>query len=155
MTDAAAEAITNFPRRASMERLGESEHSRRVFWFTAPAGTTIDDLMTPAYWSRVASRLKPLDRVEVCDDEMTYFAEFIVLAADSDGLRLAPLRGVDLQGTGARDGMPRAKVGVQATYKGAFLKWCAYRGDVLLKDKFETERACLQWISANQKAQQS
>jgi len=151
----AAETVTNFPRRASPDRLGEAQHSRRVFWFTATAGTTIDDLLTPPYWSRVASRFKPLDRIEVVDDEQTYFAEFIVLSADSDGLRLAPLRGVELQGTGARDAIPRNKAAVQASYRGVHLKWCAVRGEVVLRDKFESERACLQWIASQQKAQQS
>lgn len=151
MTDA-AETITNFPRRADPERLGEAQHSRRVFWYPALAGTTVDDLLTPPYWSLLASKLKPLDRIECVDDDMTYFAEFIVLDSTGEGVRLALMRFGELQGTGPRDAMPRNKTGVHALYKGPHLRWCAFRGEALLKDKFESERDCLQWIAGHAKA---
>lgn len=153
MTDA-AETITNIPRRASEDRHQQAEYVRRLHWYTAPSGITIDDLLTPDYWSRIAPKFQPLDRIEIVNDDRTFFAELIVLDT-LGGLRLMPLRGVDLQaagGVGASNAMPRNKTGLQAIFKGSYLKWCACRGDVLLKDRFETEQSCLQWIASHAKA---
>src|SRR5688500_2936557 len=121
----AAETITNFPKLASEDRHQQAASVRRIHWFTAPSGTSIDDLMTPDYWQRIASKFQPLDRIEIVDDDHTYFAELIVLDTSS-GLRLMPLRGVDLQGVGARDAMPRDRTGVRAIHKGPHLRWCAF-----------------------------
>lgn len=150
MTDA-AETIANFPRIASEDRHEQAESVRRLHWYTAPAGTTIDDLMRLEYWERIARRFSPLDRIEIVDDDRTFFAELIVLDT-LGGLHLMPLRGVDLQNTGPRDAIPRNKTGVQAVYRGTFLKWVAVRGDVVLRDRFETEASALQWIAGHAKA---
>jgi hypothetical protein len=155
MTDA-AENLFTFQRRASPDRLTVAEAIRgNVLFYPAEAGTTIDHLMTPPFWSKVVSKLKPLFRIEVVDDELTYFAEFIVLSVGPDGARLAPLRGVELQGAGARDAMPRNAVGVQAVYRGPYLQWVAVRGDVVLKDKFPSEADCRRWIAGHLKTVQS
>lgn len=155
MTESAAETI-NFQRRADPERLTTAEAMRGdILFHSAAAGTTIDDLLSPPYWSKVASRMKPLFRIECVDDEMTFFAEFLVLSVGPDGVRLAPLRGVELQGAGARDAMPRNTTGVQAVYRGPYLQWCAVRGDVVLRDKFASEAECRRWIVGHMKTVQS
>jgi hypothetical protein len=147
-----AENVTQLPKRAALDRhQHDAEHVRRVHWYTAASGTTIDELMDPAYWERIAKYFSPLDRIEIIDDDRSFFAELLVLDT-AGGLTLKPLRGVELHGTGARDAIPRHKSGVHAIYKGPHLRWCAFRNDVLLRDKFPTEAACLQWIAGNNQA---
>ena len=148
----ATDSIREFPRRATAERHQLAEHVRRVHWYTAPTGVTIDDLMTPSYWEILARNFHPLDRIEIVDDAGTYFAELMVLDT-SGGLRLTPLRGVDLrhEQLGARDSVPHNATGVQAVYRGPYLRWCAMRGDVALKEKM-TEQECRQWIAGHAKA---
>lgn len=156
MADAAESNIFTIQRRASPERLTVASAIRGdVLFHPAEAGTTIADLSNPPYWSRVASRLKPLMRVECVDDEMTYFCELIVLSVAPDGVRMAPLRGVELQGAGSRDPLPRNTVGVQAVYLGPYLQWCAVKGAVVLKDKFPSEADCRRWIAGHLKTVQS
>lgn len=151
MAEAAAEPIANFPKLASEDRHQQAASVRRLHWYTAPSGISIDDLLTPDYWQRIATKFQPLDRIEIVDDDHTFFAELIVLDT-LGGLRLQPLRGVDLQEPGPRDAMPRDKTGLRAIYRGSHLRWCAFRGEVLLKDRFESERDCLQWIAGHAKA---
>ena len=106
--------------------------------------------MTPGYWSAVARNVHALDRIEVVDDECSFFAELIVIAADPMlGLRLKPLRGVELNGdVGPRGASTRNTSGVRAVYKGPHLKWCAMRGDDVLHEKAASEAACNRWIAS-------
>lgn len=151
MADAAESNIFTLTRRADPERHQQAASVRRLHWFTAPSGTSIDDLLAAGYWERIATRFQPLDRIEIVDDDRSFYCELLVLDT-AGGLTLAPLRGVELQGAGAPDAMPRNTTGVRGVYRGPYLKWCAVRGDVVLKDRFETERDCLQWIAGHAKA---
>jgi hypothetical protein len=139
-------------KRAIAARFSLAETMRRVFHHTAPAGTTIEDLLTPGYWSAIAKQVQALDRIEVIDDECGFYAELIVLSVDPVlGLRLRPLRGVELNGdVGPRGASPRNTAGVRAIYRGPHLRWCAVRGDdEVLRDKFRSEAECGRWIASH------
>lgn len=142
--------VTAFPARCSKERFGPAETLRNIHFHVAISGTTIEQLLTPAYWQRVAVDVRPLDRIEITTDDGAYFAELIVLdASPTDGLRLAPLRGIELHGqVGPTGSIPRNTAGLHVQYRGPHLRWCVIRQDgELLKDRFETERAAHQWLA--------
>jgi hypothetical protein len=42
------------PKQATPERFAPAEAQRRIHSHVAMAGTSIDDLLTPAYWARIA-----------------------------------------------------------------------------------------------------
>lgn len=146
----AAESIT-IRRLNDLERHQPAASMRRLHWITVPSGHTPSDVVEPGYLEGIATRFQPRDRIEVMDDDSSWFAELMVLDT-SGGLRLAMMRFGELQGGGASNAMPRDRTGLQAIWKGAFLRWCAYRGDVLLKDKFASEVECRQWLASHAKA---
>ena len=134
--------------RAEPDRFDLAEQHRRVFFHTAQSGVSVEELGQEEYWSKVAMRVQPLDRIEVVNDDGDFFCELIVLSTGAEGLRLAPLRGVELhRAVGARGTAQRTDI--RAIYKGPHLKWCAVRGDEVLHEGSKTEAACLTWISAH------
>lgn len=46
-----------------------------------PTGVTVDDALVPEFWAHVGKKLRPLNRIELQAQDMTFIAECIVLAA--------------------------------------------------------------------------
>ncbi len=143
--------------RAKPDRLTMATAIRRVFHYTVESGKSVDDTIAmlgkPMFWSKVGNLLRPLDHVEVVDDNQSFFAECIVLRADNaDGVVLKLLRGVMLDGAGTSDTIMRDRTGMQAVYKGPHLKWCVLRGDDVLSDRHQSEAAAHAWINQQTRA---
>lgn len=64
------------------KRMKEAEFLRSLWVVTVETGTIRSDLLTPEFWSHVAYRFKPYDRIEVRCDDGLYFAEYLVLSCD-------------------------------------------------------------------------
>lgn len=106
-------------------RLREAEAERHVWTHTVPAGITFEEVQRPDYWSHVANLLRPCSRIEVLSEDMSWFAELIVLDADRLWAKVAPLRFVEL----ASKDVPAeiAASGYEVAYKGPEKKHCVIR----------------------------
>jgi len=62
--------------------IGLSQHRRQDWVAVAKEGTAVDDLLKPVYWSHMAARLQPFDRVEVRDEGGRWVVELMVLRAE-------------------------------------------------------------------------
>jgi hypothetical protein len=64
-------------------RFGLAEHKINRFAVNAEAGTTIDDILKPAYWANVASQFRPNggDEITVICDDMSFRAHLWVVNA--------------------------------------------------------------------------
>jgi hypothetical protein len=64
-------------------RFGLAEHKINHFAVNAEAGTTIEDILKPAYWANVARQFRPNggDEVVVVCDDMSFRAHLWVVSA--------------------------------------------------------------------------
>lgn len=132
------------------ERLKNVEYVRAIWQLTPEMGTEPEDLLAPAYWAHIAAQLKQCDRIEAWSEDMTWYAEYLVLDAGQNWAKVHLCEN-SIQEFGAYDPR-RANVilaGHTVTYKGRIAKWCVIRDadKVLLKDKFPTEGDGLAWLS--------
>lgn len=106
------------------ERFKSAEYERMLYVANAKEGTTINDVLEPAYWSHVSQRLRPYDRIEVRIDTGEWLLELVVLAADRNWAQVAVLHNHTLGP--ADEDMPAARKH-EVKFKGPQLKWCVIR----------------------------
>lgn len=68
------------------------EHRNPGHWVCVQVGTTIEDLLVPAYWANVARNLQPRTTIEVHWDDASQFAELYVLDAGRNWASVDVLR---------------------------------------------------------------
>jgi hypothetical protein len=86
------------------DKLNQAEYVRSVFAVTLPYGTPFDDIKNPAFWAHTAAKLHPTDRIEVVDEEGTYFAEVMVISCARNWAKVSILRFHELS-----ESIPNAK----------------------------------------------
>lgn len=121
-------------------RLKEAEYERKVYVVNAEHGTTINDVLEPAYWAHVAPKLRPYTRLEVRIDSGEWMLELLVLSCDRTWAKVAVLHRYELA-PGDEDMPPASKHKVE--FKGPHWKWCVIRvadGGVIFKG-LEKEQA--------------
>lgn len=130
--------------KVNMNRMKSGDFVRTLWVVTAEQGTTKEDIMTPSYWSHVASQFRPYDRIEVRVDDGTYFAELLILACDRTWakvheLTFHSLTTSDVSMTQAHDEMSDFDV----VWKGPVNKWSVIRksDDAVIKNKMEKDEA--------------
>lgn len=69
-----------------------AEYCRRDMIASPEAGTSIDDMLVPAYWAHVARELRALDRIEVRPADGTWWAELLVRVVEPVAVRVYVLR---------------------------------------------------------------
>lgn len=74
------------------DRIKPAEYVRNVFAVVLPQGTKFEDVKDPAFWAHTASKLHPTDRIEVLDEEGTFFAELLVVACARNWAKVSVLR---------------------------------------------------------------
>jgi len=74
------------------DKLNQAEYVRSVFAVTLPYGTPFDDIKNPAFWAHTAAKLHPTDRIEIMDEEGTYFAEVMVSSCARNWAKVSVLR---------------------------------------------------------------
>jgi hypothetical protein len=95
-----AESIKLAPK-LTPDRFKEAEYTRRVWAMTPAAGTEVKHLLAPAYWSHVAAKLNPTDRIEVITEDNAWFAEILVISQGGHWAQVKLLRYVQLNGVAA------------------------------------------------------
>jgi hypothetical protein len=83
------------------DRFKEAEYTRRVWAMTPAVGTEVKHLLAPAYWSHVAAKLNPTDRIEVITEDNAWFAELLVMSQGGNWAQVKLLRYVQLTGVAA------------------------------------------------------
>ncbi len=106
----------------------------RGWWVVnAEQGTTINDVLEPVFWSYIASKLRPYDRIEVRVDTGEWMLELMVLSCDRMWARVKVLHQYDLGPVETE--MPQAQKH-RVEWKGPQLKWCVIRNadsEIILK----------------------
>lgn len=129
------------------QRMQSAEYLRRDWVCTAEEGTTVEDLLDPAYWSHIAGQLTMYDHIEVRIDSGEFLLELLVKEAGKNWAQVALLHHHDLAGTVKTGEAPSEEF--EALFKGPVRKWCAIRkaDGVALHDKMESKAQALEYIS--------
>jgi len=144
--------VSSFPRKAALVRLQLAEHSRQIYQYVAMAGDSLEDCQRPGYFDALAPRLRRYDHIEVVSDDDGLFAEFLVVESSNLAVRVVLMRHGEFNtvgDAGAPGAAIRREAELHTKYRGPFLKWCAMRGEQILKDKFESEAHAVQWLNSH------
>lgn len=83
-------------RKIQQSRFKPAGHFTQKFEMVVEAGVTLKDLKQPVFYSHVSAFLKPFDTITVTSDDMTLYAEVLVLAAERTSATVTVLRAYDL-----------------------------------------------------------
>jgi len=121
--------------RVPVSRMLPAESSREIWSVCAEKGTTIDEVLSPSYWSTVGPQLRPMALIEVTTDDMAWFAQLLVLSCDRTWARVTMLMYKEL--TSADLTIPAANDEYRVEFKGPHLKHCIIRkkDSAIIKDK--------------------
>lgn len=105
---------------------------------------TFEDIQKPSYWAHVARILQPMARIEVIPDDMSWYAEVMVVATDRASARVAVLRHVDLD-AGEAEAIPETH---EVKYHGAHKKWSVIRKEdrSVVKDGLQTKEEAIRYL---------
>jgi hypothetical protein len=130
-------------------RFALAEHKRNVYFVTPPEATTLDDVLQPVFWSHVAARLRPTDRVEVHAEDGSWFAELAVRDAGHLHAKLVPLRVFEFDAI-----EPQASsADHEVCWKGPHHRWAVMRlsDRQLVKSECASREEAQMWLAGNAK----
>lgn len=114
-------------RKLIVPRFKNAEFERVVYQACPEVSTTFEDVCEPAFWSHVAEKLKPGDRIEVLTEDNSYFAELLVVDAGRLFAKVAVLRYVELSSPDVPEGLTGVAPEFKVQYKGPALKHVVIR----------------------------
>ena len=91
-------------KKLSPAAISLAEHDRTKFAIKVDEGTVLQDVIKPTFWTHVAARLKVTDQIEVLCDDLTWYAELIVLHIEGPLVKVRPLLYVALTRSGEDKG---------------------------------------------------
>lgn len=136
-------------------RLQEDGYHRTCWVATVEAGTTMDDLLRPSFWTNLCgpgNRLRRMDRISILIDDESFYAELLVLAVGVGFAKMAKLLQVDIDTAGtAQDA---EELPVFAKWGGPHLKWTVVRKSdrERIKDQLESREIAEQWARDHSRA---
>lgn len=130
-------------------RFNQEGHTNMVWSLTVVAGTTIEQVLEPAFLANVASNLTPYDRINVNVDTGEWYAQFLVVSCGRVWAKLVPLVVLDLttKDDDQLEGEAFEKFIVQ--YRGPHLKFCVVRKEDKepIKEKCQSKAEANAWLS--------
>lgn len=100
-----------------------AEHGRQTHLITVESAEYPEDFLKPEFWALVAKDMQLGDHVEIRDDSMSFWGEYIVLGCDATWAQLHQLRQAQLVPAEQRLISPDFLV----AFKGPHRKWCIVR----------------------------
>lgn len=121
------------------------------FTATAPAGTDLDTLQEPEFWSHVVSRVRPGCIIEVHAEDGSYFAELYVRATGTREMRVHVLRHVSFDG--AIDDVLKDETSYVVSWKGPVNRYtvCLADGKTPIKTGFLTKEDAVLWMTTHKR----
>jgi hypothetical protein len=142
--------MTNSAKALTPGRMRPAEACYRVHAVLVESGIARDAILVPAFWSNVAAKLRPLDRLEVMDDAGSWLAVLMVRAVSASEAIVAPLWSVELQSSAVL--APPKDIEFEARWRGHKNKWSVLQGDVVLREGMESREEAELYIRDHAKA---
>lgn len=130
--------------RIPPNRLSVDDYARTVFVATVEHGTTREDLTRPDFWSPVAVKMRPWDKIEVRTDDGTFYAELLVLSCDRTWAIVKELAFVALGNKDISETKAAAvDSGYEVRFRGPHAKWTVIRksDESVIKDGMSKDEA--------------
>lgn len=108
-------------------RMKEATYERTEWVITAHENTEPADLQEPAYWSHVASKLRPWDKIEARANDGTWYAVLIVLESGRNWARVKLIENHNLTTSDVAQSQANASSPYDITYRGPHSKWSVVR----------------------------
>lgn len=134
----------------TIPRFKLAQHERVERAVTVEAGTPIEAILDPAYWTHVASQLSPYDHIEVrCDDSAWWALVLVVMTGPRSAIVQILLHVKIDVNTNVDLYADRYKV----DWHGPHAKFCVVRlsDKSTMKDGFMTRSQAQKWIMDNSK----
>lgn len=130
-------------------RAGLSESIRNEWVVTAEQNTTKEDVLDPQYWTHIASRFNPFDRIEVRVDDGSWLMELIVVACEKNWAKVHMLQFYQL----AKVDLVNPSVKHIAEWKGPHRKFVVIRkaDSQILRENFQSKDEAHMWIREHEK----
>ena len=135
-------------------QLRTMEHSVSRYHHTAEIEQTLDDVLTPEYWTHVAKLLRPSDEIVVNAADRSWRAELLVRDTSRTAASVALISHAKFD-TPAAPLQAEEGSGLAPNWGGPTWKWRAIRvadGETI-KHGFQSKNDAIQWIQNHVKAQ--
>lgn len=135
---------TRTARKLGIPRFKPADQVRTLYCVTVEEGVTQDDVLESSFWSHVAAKLIPGDRIEVrCDDE-SFFGELLVLDTGKAWVKVHPIFFMQLGAT-TRD--ETGLDGYIVKYRGPHAKWSVLREEdkTVLHEHMASREEAVTW----------
>lgn len=142
-------------RKILVPYLTAAEYQRNEWVAKPEAGTSLEEMLVPAYWANVAKTMKQWDRVEVRPADGSWYAELLVRVVEPFAVLVHVLRRVEFKPTLKAKSEIDVPEGYEIKFRGK-AGWCIVRNDdnTILKEKEDSKEAALVWLQAHLRALQ-
>ncbi len=126
-------------------RIQRQEYAYTTHYAVPPAGTRIESLEDPSYWSHIAQLLRPCDRIEVDAEDGAFYAKFKVNYCDKLSASVTRLEYVVL---GEAPKLEMHEDAFTIRYNGPHAKWGVIRvaDKVLLATDMQSKEEADVWL---------
>lgn len=131
-------------------RMRPAEAMWRTHAVLVETGTEPGAVLEAGFWSHVATKLRPLDRIEVMDDSATWVCALIVCAASASEAIVAPLWSAELKSDASLSAP--AESAFRPRWMGHKRKWAVLKGENVLREGMQSREEAEIWISSHAKA---
>jgi len=130
-------------------RFTENVYVNTDWTLTVERGTSLEDVLNPAFLSNVAARLHPYDHIRVRVDSGEWYAELMVLDCGRVWAKLVVLSKYELVGEAVNAEEMDDQFYVQ--HRGPHLKFCVVRKSDKepIKDQFASKAEAQTWLSSH------
>lgn len=130
-------------------RFAANEYVNTDWTVTVEAGTSLDDVLNPAFFANVSVKLHAYDHIRVRIDTGEWYAELLVLDCARTWAKTIKLSEHKL----VKDGSPEQEADDQyfVKHNGPHFKFCVIRkaDKEVIKDGFATKQEAHSWLAAH------
>jgi hypothetical protein len=145
----------NQPKRAVIldpQRIGLAEQLRRDWVVNAAAGTTINDVLQPAYWAHCSQEFTVYDRIDVRVETGEWALDLIVMDVGRNYARMFVAHRYTFAEVDVPE-IPADPIAHKVEFKGPHLKWVVIRlaDGAQVQDRLKTEKEAVEWMQNHMK----
>lgn len=132
-------------------RFGLTEYLNSSWTVTVEAGTSLEDVLNPAFFANVAAKMHPYDHIRVRVDTGEYYAELLVLDCSRNWARTVILYQAKLSAEESE--LPPVDDQYEIKMLGAHKKWCVIRKSdkEAIKEQFSNRAEASAWLASHLK----
>lgn len=135
-------------RKIGTPRLKQAELVRNTWRITCEDGTTQDDLLDPAYWSIISTKLRDYDKIEVTMDDDSVYGVLLVKESGRNYAQVKVLEWHDL--TDIEHIEDNRFEQFDVVQKGPHLKYCVIRrSDQEILQQGMKKHEAMKWLRDN------